>query len=75
MENNNIDITDKEIEECFLFSTCSYLNKDIKTQVLKWYKTLNKEQKDFIDIIIDEQKEEAIYQKNLDDYHERNLND
>lgn len=75
MENNNIVITDKEIEQCFLFSTCSYLNKDIKILILNWYKTLTKEQKGFIDHIIDEQKEEAIYQKNLDDYHERNLND
>ena len=65
----------KKQNNVFLFSTCSYLNKDIKIQILNWYKTLNKEQKGFIDIIKDEQKEEAIYQKNLDDYHERNLND
>lgn len=75
MENKEIVFNDKDFKESGLFSTCSYLNKDIKIEILKWYNSLNKEQKDLIDIIKDEQKEESIYQKNLDEYYERNLDD
>lgn len=75
MENKEIEFNDNDFRDPGLFSTCSYLNKDIKIQILNWYKTLTKEQKGFIDVIKDEQKEEAIYQQNWCDYHERNLND
>lgn len=68
-------MTDKEIEESGLFSSCSYLNRVIKSQILEWYKGLSEEQKSFIDVIKDEQQQGAIYQKNLDDYHERNFYD
>lgn len=67
MENKEIVFNDNDFEASGLFSTCNYLNKDIKTQVLKWYNSLSDEKKGFIDNIIDEQKDEAIYQKNLDD--------